>query len=245
MFKNEAVGIKEWLDHYIFHGADHFYLVNDQSTDNSLEVLAPYISAGKVTLVDIEWPRVAHRQSEIYTHAFLPRLHETRWMCICDIDEYIWSPRDINLKNVLKLCENLSQIQIRQAIFGSNGLRSQPPSIVQGFTMRRACQNGTTLDHGYKYIVQNTYTFTKFDVHFANPTPETTAANNWLIIDDDWFALNHYKCQSWEFWKDVKCTRGDADEFTTRVAEDFARVDINEVLDTRLAVQNSSMEKIV
>lgn len=244
MFKNEAAGLKEWLDHYLFHGADHFYLVNDQSTDNSLEVLAPYISKGLVTLIHCDWPRVHHRQSQIYTHAFLPRLPETRWMCVCDVDEYVWSPRHVDIKEVLRSCEGLSQIQIRQTIFGSNGHELQPASIVQGFTMRRADQNGTSIDHGYKYIIQNTYTFKKLDVHFAEPTEETEVTKTWLIINEDWFVLNHYKCQSVEHWRNVKCTRGDADEFTSRSHEDFARVDINEVLDTRLAAQNSMMEKI-
>ena len=38
VFKNEAHSIKEWIDHYLFHGADHFYLINDGSTDNTLSI---------------------------------------------------------------------------------------------------------------------------------------------------------------------------------------------------------------
>ena len=33
LFKNESLILKEWLDHHIFHGVDHFYLINDNSND--------------------------------------------------------------------------------------------------------------------------------------------------------------------------------------------------------------------
>ena len=36
MFKNESWSLKEWIEHYKFHGADHIYLVNDFSDDDYL-----------------------------------------------------------------------------------------------------------------------------------------------------------------------------------------------------------------
>jgi hypothetical protein len=37
---------------------------------------------------------------------------------------------------------------------------------------------------------------------------------------------------------DVKCTRGDSNEFLTRNLEEFRRLDLNEVEDKRLYEQN-------
>ena len=37
IFKNESQGIKEWIEHYLNHGVEHFYLINDNSNDNYLE----------------------------------------------------------------------------------------------------------------------------------------------------------------------------------------------------------------
>jgi hypothetical protein len=34
VFKNESHILEEWLLHYIYRGIDHFYLVNDNSTDD-------------------------------------------------------------------------------------------------------------------------------------------------------------------------------------------------------------------
>ena len=31
MFKNESWSLKEWIEHYKFHGADHIYLIDDLS----------------------------------------------------------------------------------------------------------------------------------------------------------------------------------------------------------------------
>jgi hypothetical protein len=54
MFKNEAGAMKEWLDHHIAHGVDHFYLVNDArpGEDDGVDaILAPYIEKGIVSMV--------------------------------------------------------------------------------------------------------------------------------------------------------------------------------------------------
>ena len=39
VFKNEAHIMKEWIDHYLFHGVDHIYLINDNSNDKFLDIL--------------------------------------------------------------------------------------------------------------------------------------------------------------------------------------------------------------
>ena len=36
IFKNEAMNLKEWIEHYILNGVEHFYLINNGSTDNFL-----------------------------------------------------------------------------------------------------------------------------------------------------------------------------------------------------------------
>ena len=38
-FKNEATILKEWIDYYLQQGFDHFYLIDNGSTDNFLETL--------------------------------------------------------------------------------------------------------------------------------------------------------------------------------------------------------------
>ena len=42
IFKNEGMNIKEWIEHYIWQGIEHFYLINNDSTDNYKKILLPY-----------------------------------------------------------------------------------------------------------------------------------------------------------------------------------------------------------
>ena len=61
IFKNEEMVIKEWIDHHLFHGVEHFYLINDNSTDASEVVLQPYLARGLITLYQMDIPKVSQR----------------------------------------------------------------------------------------------------------------------------------------------------------------------------------------
>ena len=36
MFRNESDSIIEWIKHYLYHGVDHIYLINDNSDDDTV-----------------------------------------------------------------------------------------------------------------------------------------------------------------------------------------------------------------
>ena len=40
--KNEGKFLNEWLDHYISEGVEHFYLIDNGSTDNTPEIVKQY-----------------------------------------------------------------------------------------------------------------------------------------------------------------------------------------------------------
>ena len=52
IFQNEARFMKEWIEFYKIIGAQHFYLYNNKSTDNYLDILKPYVEQGEVELFD-------------------------------------------------------------------------------------------------------------------------------------------------------------------------------------------------
>jgi hypothetical protein len=236
VFRNESDSIQEWIEHYLFHGAEHFYLINDDSTDNSVEVLQPYVDAGIVTLFQSTWGRYLGRQRDVYTHYILPHLSETKWLLMVDLDEYMWSPMDVNLCEILAHCGHLGQIQVRDTLFGSNGHIEQPRGIVQNFTR---C---TTKRQCLKYFVNSEYEFTYLNVHHATFANKANEIDKFIILGDEYLILNHYSCQSRNFWRDVKCTRNDGDNYRTRTMEDFDVIDVNEVEDLRLAKQNESIK---
>ena len=54
MFYNEAPYLREWVEYHRMAGVDHFWLYNDNSTDNWEEVLLPYMEEGLVEVFN--WP---------------------------------------------------------------------------------------------------------------------------------------------------------------------------------------------
>jgi hypothetical protein len=241
IFKNEAHILKEWIEHYLFHGVEHFYLINDNSHDNFLNTIQEYIDNDIITLFNVNEPYYLGRQRNLYNRHILPNISETQWLLICDLDEFIWSQKDINLGNVLKIYfQNMAQIQIHQFLFGSNGHIKQPKYVVKEFTKRRI---NYIDDKKYKYIVNSSYDFTSLNIHHAEFKNKDyiNDLTKFIIINPEYFVNNHYNCQSQEFWNSIKCTRGDCDNFLKRTSESFKIFDINEIDDLQLYNQNLNL----
>ena len=247
LFKNESQSIKEWIEHYLFHGVEHIYLINDSSTDNSVEILHPYIEKGIITLFDgNHWNYYVGRQKDMYNHFFLPILKETKWFLIVDMDEYMWSQQSIDLKHILDRCNHMAAIQVENTVFGSNGHISQPPSVVKGFTKRTYSNPSTEFPYGnLKYFINTSFPFTSINIHHPTFSNKEDKIHNFKILTSPYFILNHYSCQSREFWDNVKCTRGDGDNYRVRKQEDFNIIDVNEVEDLELYEQNKEIIKNV
>jgi hypothetical protein len=139
---------------------------------------------------------------------------------------------DINLAKLLEKCLHLSQVQVRETRFGSNGHIEQPARIVESFTK---C---TTKRLSLKYFINSNYEFTHLNVHHATFANKEHDLRKFLVLEDNYFMLNHYSCQSRNFWRDVKCTRNDCDNYRIRNMDGFAELDLNEVEDLRLAIQS-------
>jgi hypothetical protein len=243
MFKNEQHALAEWIEHYLYHGAQHIFLIDDDSNDNSVEIIQKYIreNDGMITLFHAnKWPMYLGRQADIYNHFILPLINEkiTKWMLICDLDEFMWSPLHVDLKEILKMCSNLSQIQVNHTFFGSSGHISQPSSIVKYFTFRE--KEPSIL---LKYFLNSDYNFSSLNVHHATYVNDDDSISTFIKLDNgnEYFVLNHYKIQSLDFWKDVKCTRGDSDNYLIRNVKDFFDSDKNEIGDLGLWEQNKHM----
>jgi hypothetical protein len=71
------------------------------------------------------------------------------------------------------------------------------------------------------------------NIHYADfvNTEYKTDTSKFIIAFPHYFVINHYNCQSQEFWNKVKCTRGDADNYLTRTPADFIQYDKNAVDD--------------
>ena len=86
ILKNEAPYLKEWLDYHLLAGVEHFYLYDNDSTDNQAEVVAPYVKAG---LVDYTLLPGKAMQYAAYDDAVKRFKFHSRYMAFIDCDEFI------------------------------------------------------------------------------------------------------------------------------------------------------------
>ena len=259
IFKNESWGMKEWLDHYKFHGVDHIYLVNDFSTDDYMDILDPYIEDEFVTLYHNDNPeRYTGRQIDINNKFFKPIVNETQWIANLDLDEFLYSPKEIDLKNIFRNYESYACVIANWVWFNSNGHVRQPKTIVDCFTKR-----GDYNAHVYmkspgksfyehinlnapKVILNSDFNIESFNIHSAVVGGNAINISSEKMPDDPELLINHYQLQSREYWEKIKMNRGDLNHWFKGSPRDFGgyeSMDIGDIDDFRLAEQNKEILK--
>ena len=119
IFKNEAPYLKEWIEFNHLVGVEHFYMYNNNSEDDYMSVLNPYIEKGLVTLV--QWPH-NQMQMESYKDCIKNYAKETKWLGFIDIDEFIVPKSPDNIYDFLKPFEkNRGSVNIYWRLYGSSG----------------------------------------------------------------------------------------------------------------------------
>ena len=118
IFKNEAPFLKEWLDYHLVVGIDHFYLYNNNSDDNYLEILKPYIEKDIVTLIDYPYE---HAQIQAYQQCYQKYRNDSNWIGFIDADEFICPKYKNSIGEWLLDFNKFPAVNIHWLIFGSNG----------------------------------------------------------------------------------------------------------------------------
>ena len=119
IFKNEAPYLREWIEFNHIVGIDHFYLYNNNSEDDYLSVLQPYIESGLVTLIN--WPH-KQKQMECYMACIDEYASETKWLGFVDIDEFVVPKSTNSIYEFLKPFEKkVGAVNIYWRLFGTSG----------------------------------------------------------------------------------------------------------------------------
>lgn len=135
---------------------------------------------------------------------------------------------------------NVSQILVPWKCFGSNGLKTQPVSVIESFIY-----HGPNLNNFGKGIIR--------------PSHVLSARHHECVVKDKTIAapssicLNHYMCQSWEWYTRVKMMRGDAahaqkkllskwdhNHYAYKCESNFRKTDQNSLLDRNLLIKRGS-----
>lgn len=242
IIKDEARFLPEWIEYHRLIGVEHFFVFNNNSSDDIHLVLRKYINYGLVTLV--EWP---FHPGQVYAYSYATRVFGplVDWMALIDIDEFISMPSGETLSNFLDTLQNVDQILIPWAMFGSSGHVSVPSGLVIENYVQRAVRPS----HMVKSIVRPE-AVTQAEVHQSRTRRGLTVNEKLDKIPEVWrqkdssfeiIRINHYYVKSEADWA-AKIRRGDAAN-NVRTMEDFRKNDYNEVTDNSLADLAQELKK--
>lgn len=219
IFKNEAPFLKEFIVYHKMIGVDHFYLYNNNSTDNFQEVLFPFIEQGLVTLT--EWP-IKPGQIPAYKHWYENYRQECDWCSFLDLDEYICPSFMYDLPSWLEGYSKYPVIKIDWLMFGSNGMEKHDNSrlVIEQYT---SCWNKKSnvgkLLYNCHYDI---YEFNRGMMHNLHVKygflviPTFNTSHNILYRSyelvgkhQDTIQINHYYCKAYDILTE-KINRGSA-----------------------------------
>jgi GR25 family glycosyltransferase involved in LPS biosynthesis/tetratricopeptide (TPR) repeat protein len=106
LIQNETEHLQEWLEHYINQGAEHFFIVSNNSTDNVEEFINTNIYRDYITLI------IDTRESKLYENSLNHKQiiddnfyeivkNRTRWAIIVDIDEFMFGKNGYTLSSYI------------------------------------------------------------------------------------------------------------------------------------------------
>ena len=148
IIKNGAPYMREWIEYHLLAGVDHFYIYDNESTDNLQEVLKPYIDAG---FVDCKKFPGKSAQCAAYNDAVENYRFDCRYMAFIDDDEFIrpldptQSIKDV-LREVFDKNPEAAGLTLNGYKFGSSGHETADLSVkvIERFVRRAATPDDLT-----------------------------------------------------------------------------------------------------
>jgi hypothetical protein len=134
IFKNEAPYLREWIEFHRLVGVEKFFLYNNNSDDEYLPVLAPYIESGLVQIRHWRYPPPC--QLAAYHDCIAYFGAQSRWFAFIDIDEYLFPTNDTALLRILADYESHPALAVHWLTFGTSRHVIKPAGLtIENFTM--------------------------------------------------------------------------------------------------------------
>ena len=218
--KNEGPYIKEWIEYHRLVGIEKFYFYDNESEDNTVHVLQPYIESGIVTYVLIKGKG---KQLDAYNDAIIKYKKECRYMAFIDLDEYL--KPTIPFKPIYKVVNEIlntyrkgaSGVGVNWAVFGTSGHKFTPKGLTVLNFIRRGNNREPKNAHiktianprEISYYISPHYPLYKLGAYSVNET-----GDEHLYV---WFSdkreyknlrINHFYTKSEEKYLNEKVKRG-------------------------------------
>ena len=242
--KNESAYILEWIAHHLAVGFSRIIVIDNESTDGTLELLERIASACPELTVKTYSPVCLHESPQVTAYTEALKDVETRWTMFLDIDEFLIPFRDYSIELFLaRVPADVSSVHINWRGFGSGGrVTADYEFVVEAFT--RCAPHHWGNHHHFKSIARTSLIES---VHIHNV--KTTSGRRVLSDFSDFetvhngmsdrivyggIQINHYQSKTYVEFK-ARMERGDANyhpEHLHKVRdssyERFVQLDVNE-----------------
>ena len=232
--KNEGSYFQEWVDWHKNLGVEKFYIYDNESTDNTKEVLVPYIESG---FVDYVYWRGKAQQLPVYDDCLEKRRLEASWIAVIDLDEFIVPIKDQTIPEFLKRFENFSAVEINWLVYGSGGAKKKEHGGVMERFKSHSHFNHRLNRHA-KTIANPRRVFNFIGCHEAAVISGSAADSHGQVVRKqfrdreaqlDVIRINHYAVKSYEEFLQ-KRARGRGRTVTQRGLDYFEMFDLNSII---------------
>ena len=219
-FKQENCYLQEWIEYHLIVGVDHFYLYDQDGSDEARELLAPYEKEKLVTRhlwthldgTKYDGPTRFYQVNKnhlAFAHSARTYRDCAQWMMKIDIDEFLYPPPGQDhlsayLDSINR--EKIKGIRIPRFNFGHNGHEKQPSGLVMEAYIKR---EPAASDHkdmaNCSFLGNNRFCYSAHWWHYKFYKPGIYLRES----DENGIRINHYYTKSFEeYMKRQNVSRG-------------------------------------
>lgn len=252
--KNEGRYLIEWLVHHRAVGVEHFYIANNESTDDTAQRLEALSQILPITWFNVPTSTANETGAQLPAYETIMRRYggEVDWMAFLDADEYLWP--ETHPDSIVRLIEDMQQahpdigaLALNWATYGSSRLVNEEDRLVTERFQHHAHQQHP-VNHQFKSIIRPEafagftcphnshlkpgYRYLHADGSEKRPCFIDGQSNSSHSGDVCWtrFRVNHYVIKSYAEFHLRKAARGRAFLLGTLDDDFFVAHDNNEQL---------------
>lgn len=254
--KDEGPYIKEWIEYHQLVGIHKFYFYDNDSTDNTADILKPYIDSGIV-----EYTLLSGKAKQLiaYNDAIKKHKQECKWMAFIDMDEFLMPTKpfesisEICSRLILNSSKGAVGVGVNWAVYGS----SHHEKKTQGFIIENYIWRGENYHWANFHI--KTICNPRMVKDYISPHYPLYKLGGYSISESTgerlygWFChtveyrnmrINHYFTKAKEEFIQ-KRNRGLGDRLGKYDMDMFNTYNLNDLQDNNMAIYVEPMKKVL
>lgn len=240
--KNEQDYIKEWVSFHKVMGFDKIILYDNDSTDNTVKEIRPFIDSSYVIYNKIPGVR---QQLNAYNDALKRYSSLFMYMAFIDCDEFLF-PVDCSetvlsvVEKTMKKYRRAGGVCVNWAMFGSSGHETKPDGLlIENFIYRskvpgRGTECIKTICNPDMVVNFSHSHYPIYKRGIYGITPDGKKCSGWQNTINEYVGLriNHYFTKSKEQW--IERRKFNALSPKLRTLDDYYAHDNNDILDKEI-----------